>query len=101
MKRSREDTANTRVGRARHGSFLWGANSLVGTWIPLEKGITVARKYNVYDVLKPIFEFVPGDKSPPPAPKHTTAAAGKPKVPKSAVPRKVASEFSHLVDNET
>lgn len=38
----------------------------------------------------PIFTFVPGDRSPPPAPKHATAASSKPRVPRQpAQPRKV------------
>lgn len=32
----------------------------------------------------PIFTYVPGDRSPPPAPKHATAASTKPRVPRAA-----------------
>jgi hypothetical protein len=57
----------------------------LGTWVPLEKGEELAVRNNVYERVRPIFEFVPGNDSPPPAPKHTT---NKPKVPKKpAVPR--------------
>ena len=59
--------------------------------MPLESGAELARRNNVYDKLAPIFEFVSGNESPPPAPKHTTS---KPKVPKKpAVPKFNASEW--------
>lgn len=59
--------------------------SLAGTWIPLEHGEALAHRNNVYERLRPIFEFQPGNESPPPAPRH----ASKPKVPKArpAVPK--------------
>jgi hypothetical protein len=53
-----------------------------GTWIPLDTGEALARRNNVYDRLRPIFEFEPGPVSPPPAPRHiskpksTTRKAG-------------------------
>lgn len=55
-----------------------------GTWIPLEQAEALARRNNIYDRIKPIFEFQPGNESPPPAPRH----ASKPKAPKAkpAVP---------------
>lgn len=34
----------------------------------------MAQQYNVFDVLRPLLEIVPGEGSPPPAPKHITAA---------------------------
>jgi ankyrin repeat protein len=46
-----------------------------GTWIPLPDGKELAQKNGVLEKLLPIFEFVPGDKSPPPAPKHATASS--------------------------
>ena len=56
-----------------------------GTWISLDLGEALAIRNNVYDRLRPIFEFTPGDESPPPAPRHTS----KPKAPKAkpAVPK--------------
>jgi transcription factor MBP1 len=63
-----------------------------GTWVPLEQGEALAQRNNVYEKLRTIFEFIPGNLSPPPAPKHTTA---KPKLPKKpAVPKWGNSEFS-------
>ncbi|TVY49283.1 Cell division cycle-related protein [Lachnellula occidentalis] len=61
------------------GALVWG------TWVSLEQGEALAQRNNVYEKLRPIFEFIPGNISPPPAPKHTT---NKPKVPKKpAVPK--------------
>jgi len=39
----------------------------------------------------PIFTFVPGDRSPPPAPKHATAASSKPRVPRGQAAQKRAA----------
>lgn len=68
-----------------------------GTWIPLEHGEALAQRNNVYERLQPIFEFQPGNESPPPAPRH----ASKPKAPKArpAVPKwgsKAAERKSNL-----
>ena len=68
------------------GHFLTSA----GTWVPLEAGEALAHRNGVYEKLSTIFTFVPGNDSPPPAPKHTT---NKPKVPKKpAVPKFHSSE---------
>lgn len=42
----------------------------------------LAERNGIIDKVRPIFDFVAGDRSPPPAPKHTSAAA-KPRVPKA------------------
>ncbi|KAH0545123.1 hypothetical protein FGG08_000735 [Glutinoglossum americanum] len=60
-----------------------------GTWVPLDLGRAIAEQHNVLHLLRPLFDFVPGDKSPPPAPKHTTAASARPKAAKqSAAPKR-------------
>jgi len=85
-RRSKVDMANTRVRGAYIAQLLArrALTSLQGTWIPLDHGEALARRNNVYDRLQPIFEFVPGNESPPPAPRH----ASKPKAPKRpAVPK--------------
>jgi transcription factor MBP1 len=53
---------------------------MTGTWVPFERGIELSAQYKVDHLLKPIFDYVPlsGD-SPPPAPKHITAASTKPR----------------------
>jgi len=67
---------------------------LEGTWVPLHDGRDLAQRNGVLDMLRPIFDYVPGNESPPQAPKHTTAASNKPKVPKAvAVPRRQPSMF--------
>lgn len=45
----------------------------VGTWIPLERGLGLAKQYNCEHLLRPIIEFQPAAKSPPLAPKHLVA----------------------------
>lgn len=42
----------------------------LGTWIPLERGLQLAKQYNCDHILRPIIEFQPAAKSPPLAPKH-------------------------------
>ena len=54
-----------------------------GTWIPLAEGRILAEKHSILERISKIFDYVPGDKSPPPAPKHTTAASNKPKAAKA------------------
>ena len=48
----------------------------------------MAERNGVLEKLLPIFEYVPGDRSPPPAPKHATAASNKPKVPRQPAARR-------------
>ncbi len=68
-----------------HEKIQGGYGKYQGTWIPLDHGEALARRNNVFDRLQLILEFVPGDVSPPPAPRHTS----KPKVPRArpAVPK--------------
>ncbi|KAI1336657.1 ANK-repeat protein MBP1 [Xylariaceae sp. FL0016] len=67
-----------------HEKIQGGYGKYQGTWIPLESGEQLAHRNSVYDRLRPIFEFIPGPQSPPPAPRHTS----KPKAPrKPAVPK--------------
>lgn len=78
----------------------------LGTWIPLEDGKVLAQRNNVFEKMRPIFDFVPGDKTPPPAPKHATAASGKPRMPRGSaqqrrpVPRApIRKQFLHVPDS--
>lgn len=48
---------------------------VVGTWIPLERGLALAKQYNCDHILRPIIEFQPAAKSPPLAPKHLVSNA--------------------------
>ncbi len=54
--------------------------------MPLQDGKALAERNNVLDKLLPIFDFVPGERSPPPAPKHATATSSKPKLGKALFP---------------
>ncbi|KAF4971346.1 hypothetical protein FSARC_1778 [Fusarium sarcochroum] len=65
-----------------HEKIQGGYGKYQGTWIPLESGQALAERHSVIDRLRPIFEFVSGAESPPPAPRH----ASKPKGPKSRPP---------------
>ncbi|KAK2021543.1 apses-domain-containing protein [Colletotrichum zoysiae] len=72
------------VQKEKHEKIQGGYGKYQGTWIPLDKGVALAQRNNIYDRLRPIFEYTPGDQSPPPAPRHTS----KPKAPKKpAVPK--------------
>lgn len=63
----------------------------VGTWIPLPEGRQLAERNNILSKLAPIFDYVAGDRSPPPAPKHTSAPS-KPRAPrKSAAANRAAA----------
>lgn len=53
----------------------------IGTWVPFERGVELAKQYNVDHLLKPLLDFVPGSESPPTAPKHLTAATYKTRKP--------------------
>jgi len=55
-----------------HAGFL-RIKQFPGTWIPLERGLTLAKQYNCETLLRPIIEFTPAAKSPPLAPKHLVA----------------------------
>jgi transcription factor MBP1 len=68
-----------------------------GTWIPLGDGRSLAEKNGVLDRLFKIFDYVPGDRSPPPAPKHATAASSKPKTNRQPVPPRKAPTQSKCI----
>lgn len=92
MRRSKEDTANIRVSEALKTWVDQLSDRLLGTWVPLQDGRALAEKNQILHRLKKIFDYVPGEQSPPPAPKHVTAASSRPKVPKASQPRKPVSQ---------
>lgn len=57
-------------------------------------GRDLAQRNNVLHKLQPLFDYIPGDVSPPPAPKHTTAASNKPKIPKPPNAKRIKSKYS-------
>lgn len=48
----------------------------------------MAEHYHVDNLLRPIFDFVKGDQSPPLAPKHVTAASTRPRKPRTTEPKR-------------
>ncbi|KAK0498362.1 transcription factor [Armillaria luteobubalina] len=58
------------VQKGEHEKVQGGYGKYQGTWIPLERGLALAKQYNCDGLLKPIIEFQPAAKSPPLAPKH-------------------------------
>ncbi|KAF7592699.1 hypothetical protein BBP40_012603 [Aspergillus hancockii] len=80
------------VQKGVHEKVQGGYGKYQGTWIPLPEGRMLAERNNIIDKLRPIFDYVAGDRSPPPAPKHTSAAS-RPRAQKNAAAnRKVAHE---------
>ncbi|KAI9891540.1 MAG: hypothetical protein M1814_002663 [Vezdaea aestivalis] len=84
-KPARTRVLEREVQKGIHEKIQGGYGKYQGTWVPLADGRDLAERNNVLDALRPIFDFVPGDRSPPPAPKHITAASNKPKVPRASV----------------
>ncbi|KAF3491009.1 uncharacterized protein GIQ15_00526 [Arthroderma uncinatum] len=82
-KPSRTRILEREVQRGVHEKIQGGYGKYQGTWIPLAEARALADKNNVLDKLRPLFDFMTGDASPPPAPKHTTAAS-KPRAQKGA-----------------
>jgi hypothetical protein len=99
MRRYKEVMANIKVSWV----ILNGAGRVLtcspGTWVPLTDGRALAEKNGILRKLSKIFDYVPGDRSPPPAPKHTTAASNRPKAVKPpAQPRKPVNQ-NHSQNN--
>ncbi|KAJ2933473.1 hypothetical protein H1R20_g3640, partial [Candolleomyces eurysporus] len=62
------------VQKGEHEKVQGGYGKYQGTWIPLERGLLLAKQYNCEHLLRPIIEFQPAAKSPPLAPKHLVAS---------------------------
>ncbi|KAL0949188.1 hypothetical protein HGRIS_009266 [Hohenbuehelia grisea] len=69
------------VQKGEHEKVQGGYGKYQGTWIPLERGLSLARQYHCEVLLRPIIDYQPTAKSPPLAPKHLAASAG-PKPPR-------------------
>ncbi|KAI9271365.1 hypothetical protein BY458DRAFT_509789 [Sporodiniella umbellata] len=84
-----------------HEKVQGGYGKYQGTWVPFERGVALAEQYKVHLLLKPIFDFIQGDISPPLAPKHTFTTKPKiPKVPKTTESKKKKTKKLKL-DPET
>ena len=92
------------VQKGIHEKVQGGYGKYQGTWIPLDEGRHLAERNGVLEKMRAIFDYIPGDRSPPPAPKHATAASNRMKPPRSsaaataaaaaAAARKAASAYS-------
>ncbi|WRT66906.1 uncharacterized protein IL334_003871 [Kwoniella shivajii] len=65
------------VQKGEHEKVQGGYGKYQGTWIPIERGLALAKQYGVEDLLRPLIDYVPTSVSPPPAPKHTVAPPTK------------------------
>ncbi|KKY31621.1 putative ank-repeat protein mbp1 [Diaporthe ampelina] len=68
------------VQKGNHEKVQGGYGKFQGTYLPLADAKELARQHNVLDRIGPIFDFVPGAVTPPPAPRHVS----KPKQPKKS-----------------
>ncbi|PFH55990.1 hypothetical protein XA68_17238 [Ophiocordyceps unilateralis] len=75
-----------------HEKIQGGYGKYQGTWIPLDAGDALAQRHSVYERLRPIFEYVPGNESPPPAPRHATKPKAFKTRPPSSGPKWAASK---------
>ncbi|KAF8897199.1 hypothetical protein BD779DRAFT_1489482 [Infundibulicybe gibba] len=62
------------VQKGEHEKVQGGYGKYQGTWIPLDRGLGLAKQYGCDVLLRPIIEFQPAAKSPPLAPKHLVAS---------------------------
>ena len=85
------------VQKGVHEKVQGGYGKYQGTWIPLPDGRDLAERNGVMPQLLPILDYVAGDRSPPPAPKHATAQS-RPRAPRqSATAKRIAGEFKFLI----
>jgi len=86
-KPSRTRILEREVQKGVHEKIQGGYGKYQGTWIPLIDGRALAEKHHVLQKLGLILDYVPGDKSPPPAPKHSIAPS-KPRAPRQSAASK-------------
>nr|CAG8533233.1 5764_t:CDS:2 [Entrophospora candida] len=67
------------VQRGEHEKVQGGYGKYQGTWVTYDKGVDLAQRYKVRELLRPLIDFSPSSESPPLAPKHVTAASARPK----------------------
>ncbi|KAF3033391.1 hypothetical protein E8E11_000588 [Didymella keratinophila] len=72
------------VQKGVHEKVQGGYGKYQGTWIPLDDGRVLAERNGVLDKMRAILDYIPGDRSPPPAPKHATAASNRMKPPRQS-----------------
>ncbi|EDR02284.1 uncharacterized protein LACBIDRAFT_191754 [Laccaria bicolor S238N-H82] len=93
------------VQKGEHEKVQGGYGKYQGTWIPLERGLGLAKQYNCEHLLRPIIEFQPAAKSPPLAPKHlvaTTASRPTRRAPVADLATVVVNtRSSHPIEDES
>ncbi|KAG8996501.1 hypothetical protein FRB90_012705 [Tulasnella sp. 427] len=67
------------VQKGEHEKVQGGYGKYQGTWVPLERGLLLAKQYNIGHLIQPIVDFSPQSNSPPLAPRHLPPAPSKPK----------------------
>lgn len=76
------------VLKETHEKVQGGFGKYQGTWVPLDIAIRLAEKFDVYEELKPLFDYIQkdGEPMPPKAPKHhhATKTDGRKRATKSA-----------------
>ncbi|KAI7937589.1 hypothetical protein MJO29_014904 [Puccinia striiformis f. sp. tritici] len=71
------------IQKGTHEKIQGGYGKYQGTWVPLDRGIDLAKQYGVDHLLAALFNFEPSsNESPPLAPKHITALSTRVKVSK-------------------
>ncbi|KAF1835168.1 apses-domain-containing protein [Decorospora gaudefroyi] len=91
------------VQKGVHEKVQGGYGKYQGTWIPLEEGRHLAERNGVLDKMRAIFDYIPGDRSPPPAPKHATAASNRMKPPRqtAAAAAAAANRNAFVTNSQT
>jgi len=71
------------IQKGTHEKIQGGYGKYQGTWVPLDRGIELAKQYGVDHLLAALFNFQPSsNESPPLAPKHVTALSTRVKISK-------------------
>lgn len=71
------------IQKGTHEKIQGGYGKYQGTWVPLDRGIELAKQYGVDHLLAALFDFQQSsNESPPLAPKHATALPTRVKIPK-------------------
>ncbi|EIE83849.1 hypothetical protein RO3G_08554 [Rhizopus delemar RA 99-880] len=65
------------IQTGHHEKVQGGYGKYQGTWVPFERGIALAEQYKVDILLRPLFDFIQGEVSPPLAPRQFNNASSK------------------------
>ncbi|KAG8709929.1 hypothetical protein FRC08_017866 [Ceratobasidium sp. 394] len=87
------------VQKGEHEKVQGGYGKYQGTWVPLDRGLLLARQYNVEGLLRPIIDFTPAASSPPLAPKHLTAPPSRARQKPTPEPESEVVEVASVVES--